>query len=186
MSFTKEKDFEDALVNMLHMEAGWKDPILTYPTEKDLLDNWAGILSRNNCGIDRLNNCPLTDTEMQQIMEQIRNLRTPLKLNGFINGKSVAIKRDNPDDKLHFGKEVSLKIYDRLEIAAGESTYQIVRQWYACHPYRAETKRHSNQSGNKPDCKVCKRRCFHRSVLSCTGFRCDDSGRDCLLCQSRS
>ena len=34
MSFTKEKDFEDALVNMLHMEAGWKDPILTYPTEK--------------------------------------------------------------------------------------------------------------------------------------------------------
>ena len=128
MSFTKEKDFEDALVNMLHMEAGWKDPILTYPTEKDLLDNWAGILSRNNCGIDRLNNCPLTDTEMQQIMEQIRNLRTPLKLNGFINGKSVAIKRDNPDDKLHFGKEVSLKIYDRLEIAAGESTYQIVRQ----------------------------------------------------------
>lgn len=128
MSFTKEKDFEDTLVNMLHMEAGWKDPILTYPTEKDLLDNWAGILFRNNCGIDRLNNCPLTDTEMQQIMEQIRNLRTPLKLNGFINGKSVAIKRDNPDDKLHFGKEVSLKIYDRLEIAAGESTYQIVRQ----------------------------------------------------------
>lgn len=128
MSFTKEKDFEDALVNMLHMEAGWKDPILTYPTEKDLLDNWAGILFRNNCSIDRLNNCPLTDTEMQQIMEQIRNLRTPLKLNGFINGKSVAIKRDNPDDKLHFGKEVSLKIYDRLEIAAGESTYQIVRQ----------------------------------------------------------
>lgn len=128
MSFTKEKDFEDALVNMLHMEAGWKDPLLTYPTEKDLLDNWAGILFRNNCGIDRLNNCPLTDTEMQQIMEQIRNLRTPLKLNGFINGKSVAIKRDNPDDKLHFGKEVSLKIYDRLEIAAGESTYQIVRQ----------------------------------------------------------
>lgn len=128
MSFTKEKDFEDALVNMLHMEAGWKDPILTYPTEKDLLDNWAGILFRNNCSIDRLNNCPLTDTEMQQIMEQIRNLRTPLKLNGFINGKSVAIKRNNPDDKLHFGKEVSLKIYDRLEIAAGESTYQIVRQ----------------------------------------------------------
>lgn len=128
MSFTKEKDFEDALVNMLHMEAGWKDPILTYPTEKDLLDNWAGILFRNNCGIDRLNNCPLTNTEMQQIMEQIRNLRTPLKLNGFINGKSVAIKRDNPADKLHFGKEVSLKIYDRLEIAAGESTYQIVRQ----------------------------------------------------------
>lgn len=61
-------------------------------------------------------------------MEQIRELRTPLKLNGFINGKTVSVKRDNPDDKAHFGKEVSLKIYDRMEIAAGQSRYQIVQQ----------------------------------------------------------
>jgi len=27
---------------------------------------------------------PLSDTEMQQIVEQIRELKTPLKLNGFI------------------------------------------------------------------------------------------------------
>ncbi|MBR0129437.1 MAG: type I restriction endonuclease subunit R, partial [Neisseriaceae bacterium] len=38
------------------------------------------------------------------------------------------IKRDNPDDSLHFGREVSLKIYNRHEIAAGQSRYQIVRQ----------------------------------------------------------
>lgn len=67
-------------------------------------------------------------SEMQQILEQIENLRTPLKLNGFINGKSVSIVRDNPDDKLHLGKEVSLKIYDRHGIAAGQSRYQIVQQ----------------------------------------------------------
>lgn len=36
----------------------------------------------------------------QQIMEQIINLRTPLKLNSFINGRSVSIMRDNPDDEL--------------------------------------------------------------------------------------
>ncbi|WP_350645848.1 hypothetical protein, partial [Pseudoalteromonas sp. G24-MNA-CIBAN-0072] len=71
---------------------------------------------------------PLTDGEMQQILEQINELRTPLKLNGFINGKSVSIVRDNEDDTLHFGKEVSLKIYDRMEIAAGQSRYQIVQQ----------------------------------------------------------
>jgi type I restriction enzyme R subunit len=65
---------------------------------------------------------------MQQILEQITSLRTPLKLNSFINGKTVAIKRDNPEDKLHFGKEVSLKIYDRHEIAGGQSRYQIVQQ----------------------------------------------------------
>lgn len=75
-----------------------------------------------------MNDYPLTDGEMQQILEQIKNLRTPLKLNGFINGKSVSVIRDNPEDKLHFGKEVSLKIYDRREIAAGQSRYQIVQQ----------------------------------------------------------
>ena len=58
---------------------------------------------------------------MQQILEQINSLRTPIKLNTFINGKTVSIKRDNPDDVEHFGKEVSLKIYDRREIAAGQS-----------------------------------------------------------------
>lgn len=79
-------------------------------------------------GIDRLNDHPLTGGEMQQIIEQINTLKTPLKLNGFINGKTVSIKRDNPDDKLHYGKEVSLKIYDRMEIAAGQSRYQIVQQ----------------------------------------------------------
>ena len=33
-----------------------------------------------------------------------------------------------PDDKDHCGKEISLKIYDRMEIAAGQSRYQIVQQ----------------------------------------------------------
>ena len=40
----------------------------------------------------------------------------------------MSVIRDNPEDKLHFGKEVSLKIYDRREIAAGQSRYQIVQQ----------------------------------------------------------
>ena len=82
----------------------------------------------NNRSIDRLNDFPLTNDEMQQILEQVKNLQTPLLLNGFINGGSVAITRDNPDDKAHFGKEVSLKIYERREIAAGQSRYQIVQQ----------------------------------------------------------
>ena len=65
---------------------------------------------------------------MQQIVEQLTNLRTPLKLNGFINGKTVSITRGNPEDNLHYGTEISLKIYDRREIAAGQSRYQIVQQ----------------------------------------------------------
>ncbi|MEG0504441.1 MAG: DEAD/DEAH box helicase family protein, partial [Raoultibacter sp.] len=129
MIFETEAEFEEALVSNLK-KYGWDDAggVLLHPTEQDLLDNWASILFENNREIDRLNGCPLTQSEMQQIVEQIINLRTPMKLNGFINGKTVAIRRDNPDDKLHYGKEISLKIYDRREIAAGMSRYQIAQQ----------------------------------------------------------
>ena len=128
MTYDKEKDFEDALIGALTSRYGWEAEILKNPTEADLLKNWAAILFANNRDIDRLNDQPLTNGEMQQILEQITALRTPLKLNGFINGKTVAITRDNPKDALHFGKEISLKIYDRREIAAGQSRYQIARQ----------------------------------------------------------
>ena len=127
MIFNKESDFEEALIKILS-EKGWEKEVLKNYSEQDLLQNWANILFENNRDIDRLIDYPLTDGEMQQILEQIKNLRTPLKLNGFINGKSVSVIRDNPEDKLHFGKEVSLKIYDRREIAAGQSRYQIVQQ----------------------------------------------------------
>ena len=127
MAFTKEADFEAALIKMLS-EHGWEKGVLHNYTEQQLVQNWADILFQNNRGIDRLNDYPLTEGEMQQVLEQIATLRTPLKLNGFINGKSVTITRDNHNDTQHFGKEVSLKIYDRREIAAGQSRYQIVRQ----------------------------------------------------------
>jgi len=127
MTFSKESEFEEALIKVLFTK-GWEENVIKNPTQQELLDNWANILFNNNRTRDRLNNCPLSEGEMQQIIEQVNTLRTPLKLNGFINGKTVSIKRDNPDDELHFGKEVSLKIYDRQEIAAGQSRYQIVQQ----------------------------------------------------------
>ena len=104
---------------MLTERCGWKDGVLNHPTEKELLANWAKILFENNRGIDRLGDYPLTEGEIQQILEQIKTLRTPLALNTFINGKTVSVKRDNPADAAHFGKEVSLDIYDRMQIAGG-------------------------------------------------------------------
>ena len=127
MIFKTEVEFEAAMITALQNK-GWESHVLKYPTEDTLLKNWANILFENNRAIDRLNDAPLTDTEMQQILEQVLALRTPLKLNGFINGKTVSITRDNPDDPFHLGKEVSLKIYDRREIAAGQSRYQIAQQ----------------------------------------------------------
>ena len=127
MVFNREADFEEALIKVL-FQKGWEKEVIKYPSEQDLINNWANILFENNKQKDRLNDCMITEGEMQQILEQITALRTPLKLNGFINGTTVTITRDNPQDTLHFGKEVSLKIYDRKEIAAGQSRYQIVQQ----------------------------------------------------------
>lgn len=126
--YDDELEFERDLVSLLTSQKGWRDGVLKYKTEKELIQNWADILFKNNRSTDRLGNYPLTPTEMDQIITQISQLRTPLKLNGFINGKVVTIKRDNPDDIDHLGKTVSLKIYDRNEIAGGQSIYQIAEQ----------------------------------------------------------
>ena len=125
--FNKELEFEEALITALQSN-GWENQVIKNPTEEDLIQNWANILFENNREIDRLNDKPLIREEMDELIEQIKNLRTPLALNGFINGKTVSIIRKNPEDTLHYGKEVSLKIYDRMEIAAGQSRYQIVEQ----------------------------------------------------------
>lgn len=125
--YNDELEFEKDLVNALK-NSGWTGGVLKNPTEKELIDNWAEILFQNNKQIDRLNNIPLSETEMQQLIDKINELKTPYMLNNFINGKDVSIIRDNPLDELHKGKEISLKIYDRNEIAAGSSKYQIAEQ----------------------------------------------------------
>ena len=125
--FKNENEFELALIDLLTGK-GWESEILEYKTQEELIQNWANILYENNNIPDRLNGAPLTKGEMDQILEKIAALKTPFALNGLINGKTIDIKRDNPDDALHLGKEISLKIYDRAEIAAGQSRYQILRQ----------------------------------------------------------
>lgn len=125
--FNDELLFEEALIKLL-INNGWENEVIKYPTEKDLLKNWANILFENNREIDRLNNAPLTEGEMSQILAKVNLLGSPNAANQFINGKFVQIIRDNPLDQLHMGKEISLKIYDRQEICAGQSRYQIVEQ----------------------------------------------------------
>ena len=127
MVFENEAAFEEAVIRNLQAN-GWQNGVIKHPSEQDLINNWASILFENNNTVDRLNNCPLTKTEMNQILEQVKSLRTPLALNGFINGGSVSITRDNSADKAHYGKEVSLKIFNRREIAGGQSRYQIAQQ----------------------------------------------------------
>ncbi|MDD6587273.1 MAG: restriction endonuclease subunit S, partial [Anaerobutyricum hallii] len=63
MKFDKEADFEEAVITALQKN-GWEDEVIRYPTEKDLIQNWANILFENNRGIDRLNGQPLIEDEM--------------------------------------------------------------------------------------------------------------------------
>lgn len=125
--FNEEKDFEESVIKAL-IEHGWESDVIRYPSEEDLIRNWANILFNNNKQGTRLNDQPLTSGEMAQILDQVRNLQSPMALNEFINGRSISITRDNPNDPIHLGKEISLKIYDRQEIALGQSRYQIVQQ----------------------------------------------------------
>lgn len=125
--FIRESDFELALTNLLQ-EHGWTHEVIVQPSEDDLVQNWANILYANNRDIDRLGNAPLTATEMKQVIDKVNACNTPNEVNRLINGELISVKRDNPNDRNNFGKEVYLKIFDAKEIAAGQSRYQIVRQ----------------------------------------------------------
>ena len=128
MPFNSEKEFEDALIAKLtELDNQWSRTILEYKTEDDLIANWAEILFNNNNETDKLNGVPLTKTEMTQIISQI-NGESPFALNRRLNGRYISITRDNPKDTLHNGKRVDLFLFDKDEIAAGRSVYQIARQ----------------------------------------------------------
>lgn len=123
-----ESQFEKDLVDLLVQKKGWTDGVIDHPDEQALMDNWADILLKNNCGKDRLNGVPLSKGEMAQIMEQVRAADTPFKANRLINGGSLHITRDNPNDPANIGKTVYLRIFERSAVAGGKSVYQIAKQ----------------------------------------------------------
>ena len=64
--FNKESSFEEAFIAQLQNN-GWEKEVIKYPTEQDLIDNWANILYLNNKDQDRLDEYPLVKEEMDQI-----------------------------------------------------------------------------------------------------------------------
>lgn len=121
-----EADFEEDLTKHL-LNHGWNEVIM-HPSEDDLITNWANIIYDNNRSIDCLGSYPLTKSEMQQVIDLVNACSSPYEVNKLINGKQVCIKRDCKADAAHYGKNVYLKIFDPMEISAGQSRYQIVRQ----------------------------------------------------------
>ena len=122
MVFDTEAAFEEAVIEKLKAY-GWDDAggVLKYPTEQQLLDNWAAILFENNKHRDCLNGAPLTPTEMQQIVEKIREKRTPVAINELINGKEIIIKRDNANDDLHVARKWPLRYSIATRSLAGKA-----------------------------------------------------------------
>ena len=47
MAFNDEAKFEEALITAL-TQKGWEREVIEYPTESDLLRNWADIIFANN------------------------------------------------------------------------------------------------------------------------------------------
>lgn len=130
MPFSLEKDFEDSLIlKLTEIDNQWSKSVLNYKTEKELIDNWAEILFLNNNTKDRLNGVRLSESEKQQLVNYVNNIGNPFDVNKLLNGKYIPLYRDNPLDTLHYGKSaIYLFLFDKDEIAAGRSIYQIARQ----------------------------------------------------------
>ena len=94
MAFNNEAEFEEALIQLLTTSCGWEKTVLEYRTEKELLKNWADILFENNRSIDRLNDYPLTESEMEQILAVGRKpfLSIKPKKTFFKTGQTSSLK----------------------------------------------------------------------------------------------
>ena len=76
LKYDSEPEFENDFIDVLVTEKGWKDGVLHYKTEEELIQNWADIIYENNRSIDRLGDYPLTTGEMDQIMGEIKKQKT--------------------------------------------------------------------------------------------------------------
>lgn len=123
--FNSEKDFEDALVNILKNK-GWP-VVLDYYDEQKLKQNFADIVFKNNRGMGKLNNVPLCSDEIDELIHQFDG-KAPYEINGLLLGGSLSLKRSNSKDEVNCGKYVELDIFFPQDVGEGKNVYQIARQ----------------------------------------------------------
>ncbi|WP_318713948.1 type I restriction endonuclease subunit R, EcoR124 family [Treponema sp.] len=127
--YTIEADFEKDVIAKLNA-CGWKGGsnypfVLKYPSEADLIKNWANIIFEHNR--KELNNVPLNQDEIDNLLLKIRG-KTPCEINRIINSKLIDLIRSNKTDTENYNKTVYLEIYDRKKIQDGETVFQIAEQ----------------------------------------------------------
>lgn len=118
-----EADFIEALIH-----GGWEPEILYRKTEDELIQNFRSIIDANNRV--RLNDVPLSDSEMFQVMENLKiNCSTPAQAHLWLMDGQVTITRDSDSqDTKNAGYPVILSVFNKESIAGGNSRYQIVEQ----------------------------------------------------------
>lgn len=128
-SFASELDYEKELVRLLEQN-GWQNDsfanVLTNPSEQDLVDNFAKIVFANNSESAKLNGVELSQKEISKILGHFR--KSPYEIAKMLKEGSITITRDNPSDTKNNGKEITLIIFNKDEIASGRTIYQIARQ----------------------------------------------------------
>ena len=128
VKFRNETEFEDAVIFNLTHKYGWSPNVLSRPSEADLIANWARIVFENNNTPDRLNGVPLSDIEVETLVQEIAALHSPAAVQRWLQGREVILRRNNPADALNHGREIPLTIFSPSEVGGGDSTYQIARQ----------------------------------------------------------
>ena len=88
--YTNELDFERDVVLKLQA-CGWKGgtnypAVLHYPTEAELIQNWANIIFEHNR--KELNNVPLNQDEIDKLLSKIRG-KTPCEINRIVNSRQI-------------------------------------------------------------------------------------------------
>ncbi len=122
-----ELDFEADFIEAL-IQGGWEPEILYHKTEEELIQNFRNIVNTNNR--TRLNDVDLSDSEMYQVMENLKiSCSTPAQAHLWLMDGQVTITRDSDSpDKKNAGYPVILNIFNKESIAGGNSRYQIAEQ----------------------------------------------------------
>lgn len=117
--YSKESEFENDLIHLLYTKYRWSDKVLRYKTKDELARNWADNLLRMNW--DELKGKPLSDSELNRLIDELDRRKTPFDINDIITGTVMSLNRDN-------GEHVKLTIFNRLHIGGGKTEYQIAQQ----------------------------------------------------------
>lgn len=122
-----EKDMEDQLIAQLTKGPSQWTFRADLKTEDDLWKNIREKLNQNN--LDVLNGVPLTDSEMEQVKNYVKDVtQTTYKAARWLSGEhrvsQIPVLRENAE----LGK-VYLQAINSREIAGGTSSYEVIHQF---------------------------------------------------------